>query len=291
MKFNYSVLLLISAILAQSHENSEDNECYTKLECKTKEITEKVPTDRKYMRCAELIDNKFAMLGCIYKVAGLRDDQIPLLLNIIFNSINCGSGLESPFKRCIGKCASDKSCKETCADNRTERSMQCLANRFNVKDFDVNKSVQCSKQCDQDTLSEIMDCDMKCNEPLYKKISSDDEGDDEDDDEGDEEDIDYDGDDGDQDSMPENDKSSKKPTTRVTITTKSSSNNPKFTSKVNTSSTNSSTTISSSTISSSATSPSTNSSSTRSVSGVSSLPTGSFSAISIPILLLLIFIA
>jgi hypothetical protein len=251
MKFNYSILLFISAILAQSqsHENSEDKECYTKFECKVKDITDKMATDTKNMRCAEFIDDRTAMVRCIYKVAGLRDDQINLLFNIMSTSSNCGSGSSSQFKECINNCASDKSCKETCADNRTEENIQCLADQFDVKDFDVKKSVQCSKQCDQDTISEIMDCDMKCKEPLYKKISSDDD---------------------EEDSMSESDKDSKNSTTSVT-TTKSGSKNPEPTGSSNTTSTNSS--------------------STRSTSGVSSLSTGLFSAISIPILLSLIFIA
>jgi hypothetical protein len=289
MKFNCSVLLFISAIFAQSHEDSKGKECYNKMECKTKEITGKIATDRKYMRCAEFVGRKFSMARCIYKVAGVRDDQINLLFNIMSISTNCGSGLESQFRQCIEKCVSDKSCKETCSDNTTEKNMQCLANQFNVKDFDARKSVQCSNKCDQDTLSEILDCDTKCNEPLYKKLESEGDYEEEEEEEDDDDDDDY-SDDGDEDSMLENGKGSKNSTIRVTITTKSDSNNPKFTSRVNTSSTNSSITTSSSTSSSSTNSPSTSPSNTRTTNGVSSLSTGLFSAISIPILLSLIFI-
>jgi hypothetical protein len=71
MKFNYSVLLFVPAILAQSYEGSEDKECYTKFECKLKDITEKMTTNRKNMQCAKFIDNKAAMFRCIYKVSSL----------------------------------------------------------------------------------------------------------------------------------------------------------------------------------------------------------------------------
>jgi hypothetical protein len=172
MKFNYSVLLFISTIFAQSHENSEDNECYTKLECKINDITEKMGSDKKFMKCYKFISSNDAMYNCIYKIAGLRDEQIKLLLNPSPASEKCNSSLESRFKDCIGKCASDKSCKETCANNKTENFIQCLANQFNIKGFDAKKAAHCSKQCDQDTLSEIMDCDMKCREPIYKKLEA-----------------------------------------------------------------------------------------------------------------------
>ncbi|KXN67194.1 hypothetical protein CONCODRAFT_10792 [Conidiobolus coronatus NRRL 28638] len=175
MKFNYSVLLFVSAIFAQpqSQKDSEDMECYTKMECKLSELSEKMKTDENFMVCAKFIDDKKAMIRCIYKVAGLRDDQINLLFNIIFSSSNCGPSSRPQFKECISKCASDKPCMETCADKRNESNFECLADEFEVKDFDVKKSVQCSKQCTQDTLSEIMDCDMKCKEPIYKKLMDD----------------------------------------------------------------------------------------------------------------------
>jgi hypothetical protein len=128
MKFNYSVLLFVSAILAQSYEGSEDKKCYTKFGCKLKDITEKMATDTKNMRSAKFIDDKAAMFRCIYKVAGLKNDQINLFFNIPSTSSNCGSGSKSQFKECINKCASDKSCKETCSDNRTEEYIQFLAN-------------------------------------------------------------------------------------------------------------------------------------------------------------------
>lgn len=176
MKFNCSVILFVSSIFAQpqsqSHEDSLDKECYTKLECKMKNIFKKMKTDKKYMRCAEFIDDEDSMYRCIFKVAGLRDDQIDLLFNLTSTFGKCEPDSKSRFKDCIDKCASSKPCKETCTDNESEKSTQCLANQYNVKNFEVKKAVQCSKQCNQDTLSEIMDCDAKCNEPLYKEFEN-----------------------------------------------------------------------------------------------------------------------
>jgi hypothetical protein len=177
MKFNYSILLFISAIFAQSqsHEDSEDKECYTKMDCKIKDITEKLKTDKNMMQCVKFVNDKDALLECTYKLAGLSDDQIKLVPILGSTSEKCESDTGPQFKKCIDKCASDKSCKETCAYDKEEKSTECLANQYNVKDFDAKKSVQCSKQCDQDTLPEIFECEMKCKEPLYKKITSDDD--------------------------------------------------------------------------------------------------------------------
>jgi hypothetical protein len=145
------------------------------MECKMKEVFKKLETDKNFMQCGKFANDQEALFECMYKLSGLNDDQIKLLPILYSASEKCGSGPETQFNECISKCASDKSCKETCADNRDEKSTECLANQYNVKDFDAKKSVQCSKQCDQDTLPEIFECEMKCKEPLYKKITSDDD--------------------------------------------------------------------------------------------------------------------
>jgi hypothetical protein len=170
MKLNSALLFYVPYILSAPQEKTQLPGCMTKFECKMSEITEKMKTEENRKKCAKFIDDEEAMYNCFYKIAGLRDDQISILSNLMSTPYSCEPSPEIQFKKCISKCASDKSCIEICVDNKNEKTIECLANQLKVKDFDAKKAVQCSKQCTQDTLSEVMDCDTKCKEPLYKKF-------------------------------------------------------------------------------------------------------------------------
>jgi hypothetical protein len=169
MKLNSFLLFYISYTLSAPQDKAQAPVCISKMECKMNDIFEKMKTDKNFMQCTKLGDDE-DVYNCVYKAAGLRDDQTSLLSNLMSTSYSCGPDSDIQFKNCISRCASSKPCMETCADKKNENSMECVANKLKINDFDAKKSVQCSKKCTQDTLSEIIDCDMKCNEPIYKKF-------------------------------------------------------------------------------------------------------------------------
>ncbi|KXN68708.1 hypothetical protein CONCODRAFT_79673 [Conidiobolus coronatus NRRL 28638] len=79
--------------------------------------------------------------------------------------------LTSCTKACSGD---DKAgCVIKCFEPTSKDYYSCLAKEAKIDNFDSKKAIECGNSCKQSDLSELFNCDYKCNESLYKKLTGD----------------------------------------------------------------------------------------------------------------------
>jgi hypothetical protein len=141
------------------------------MECKLLNNFEKFKTDPNIIKCKELKKDE-DIFKCAYKVMGYKDNQTEVLFKLVPALGKCHTSVVPQMKECFSKCYDSQSCKEDCALMRDETIYNCFAKQYDIKDFDAKKAVKCSTKCYGDTIAEIIDCDVKCKEPIYKKFES-----------------------------------------------------------------------------------------------------------------------
>ncbi|KXN67195.1 hypothetical protein CONCODRAFT_10793 [Conidiobolus coronatus NRRL 28638] len=171
MKLNHSLLFYVTCILSAPQDEVQLPGCITKTECKLLDTFEKFRFDPNVIKCNELKNNEDSF-KCAYKVMGYKENQAEVLFKLVPAFEKCSASSIPQTKACLSKCSDNQSCKESCELIRGETDLDCFAKQYDIKDFDAKKAAKCSSECDKDTVAEIIDCDMKCKEPIYKKFES-----------------------------------------------------------------------------------------------------------------------
>jgi hypothetical protein len=172
MKLINVLFFYVSYILSTTQSEAQLPKCITKVDCKLSDSFEKFKTDPNALKCKDLTKDE-DIFKCSYKVMGYKDNQADVLFKLLPAFEKCGTKTKSQLKDCLSKCSNNQSCKENCSLKRDEVVNECFAKQYDIKDFDAKKATKCSSECYKDTVAEIIDCDMKCREPIYKKFEGD----------------------------------------------------------------------------------------------------------------------
>jgi hypothetical protein len=171
MKLNNTLLFYVSYVLSAPQDEAQLPGCITKMDCKLKENFEKFKTNPNALKCKDLTKDE-DIFKCAYKLMGYKENQAEVLFKLVPAFEKCNESTKPQLTGCLSKCSNNQSCKENCALKGDETASDCFAKQYDIKDFDAKKAAKCSSECDKDTVAEIIDCDMKCKEPIYKKFEN-----------------------------------------------------------------------------------------------------------------------
>jgi hypothetical protein len=178
MKFSATLFLLASLVAAQGDEKQGNSTstapCVSKIECKINEEKNSADAAKKFEACASKTDAE--LTKCIYSALGLKDQQIEKIEKLEKPISKCSPTAETinTLTSCVGACTGDKidDCVAKCMEPLISEYGKCIKKIAGKPDFDFNKSIECSSKCNQDSLSEIFDCDYSCNKELYDALTA-----------------------------------------------------------------------------------------------------------------------
>ncbi|KXN68707.1 hypothetical protein CONCODRAFT_18843 [Conidiobolus coronatus NRRL 28638] len=165
------MIIIALVIFLIAFVNCEKPHCYNVLECKCLSLTQNTDYKDKLNVCKSL-ESEIKIFNCSLASIGLRSDQIPKFWSFNYKLRSCESSLDQ-VESCIDKCAlDDYNCYETCNTQYNLSSLDCIADNINLTNFDSKEAYRCSKYCDTlGSLDKIYDCDIKCKEQIYNKLS------------------------------------------------------------------------------------------------------------------------
>jgi hypothetical protein len=176
MKYSLSLAFLTSAVVSQLDISSliPNYQCNTPLECNAINIILGNPLNLiKGASCvSKSTDNE--KLQCGLESTGLSNDQAQNFIKRKPLADKCVK-MNDTLSSCIKACSGDnkESCVNKCFEPTLNDYYSCLAKEAKLDNFDSKKAIDCGNSCTQSDLSDLFNCDYKCNESLYKKLTGD----------------------------------------------------------------------------------------------------------------------
>jgi hypothetical protein len=166
------VLLAVSMLKAHVEDSGSDVECYTKKDCKVLDFMKEAMNSGKHYECEKkgtLAENA----KCQLEAYGLSKDQAELSWKAFPYTIQCNPEPDTEFKTCITGCTKTNdsdSCLESCTMPVRVKVEECLEKLAGKSTSDASKNVKCILECDENSYSEMFDCEYNCHKDVIDAL-------------------------------------------------------------------------------------------------------------------------